>query len=78
MNANRIAMALRLLGIGWYVAVCIGGGTYGGFLLDRQLGWSPLLTLLGLGLGIAVAVIGMVRMILAALPAKSDADTERR
>ncbi len=75
MNVKRLAMALRLLGVGWYVAVCIGCGTYGGFLLDRQLGWSPLLTLLGLGLGIAVAVVGMVRMILAVLPANSDTDT---
>ncbi len=72
MNAERLALVLRLLGIGWYVAVCIGGGTYGGFLLDRQFGLSPLLTLLGLGLGIAVAVAGMVRMILAVFAANSD------
>ena len=51
MNAERLALVLRLLGIGWYVAVCIGGGAYGGFLLDRHFGLSPLLTLLGLGLG---------------------------
>ena len=63
MNAERLALTLRLMGIGWYVATCIGGGTYGGFLLDRRFELSPLLTLLGLGLGIAVAVIGMVRMI---------------
>ena len=71
MDAERLALALRLLGIGWYVAVCIGGGTYGGFLLDRHFGLSPLLTLLGLGLGIAVAVVGMVRMILAVFAANS-------
>ena len=49
MNAESLALVLRLLGIGWYVAVCIGGGAYGGFLLDRHFGLSPLLTLLGLG-----------------------------
>ena len=65
MNAERLALALRLLGIGWYVAVCIAGGTYGGYLLDEWLGLNPLLTLLGLGLGIAVAVVGMMRMLLA-------------
>lgn len=72
MNAERLALALRLMGIGWYVAVCIAGGTYGGFLLDRKLELSPLLTLLGLGLGIAVAVVGMVRMLLAVFAANTD------
>ena len=72
MNAERLVLTLRLLGIGWYVAVCIGGGTYGGFLLDRRFELSPLLTLLGLGLGIAVAVVGMMRMILAVFAAESD------
>ena len=72
MNAESLALVLRLLGIGWYVAVCIGGGAYGGFLLDRHFGLSPLLTLLGLGLGMAVAVVGMVRMILAVFAANSD------
>ena len=72
MNAERLALALRLMGIGWYVAVCIAGGTYGGFLLDRKLELSPLLTLLGLGLGIAVAVVGMVRMLLAVFTANTD------
>ena len=72
MNAERLALTLRLLGIGWYVAVCIAGGTYGGFLLDRKFELSPLLTLLGLGLGIAVAVVGMMRMLLAVFAANTD------
>ena len=72
MNADRLAMAFRLLGIGWYVAICIGGGTYGGLLLDRQLGWSPLLTLIGLAIGIAAAIGGMLRMLMATLSAGTD------
>ena len=72
MNAERLALALRLMGIGWYVAICIAGGTYGGFLLDRKLELSPLLTLLGLGLGIVVAVVGMVRMLLVVFAANAD------
>ncbi len=63
------------MGIGWYVAVCIGGGTYGGFLLDRRFEISPLFTLLGLALGIAVAVVGMVRMILS-VPASRPSDDD--
>ena len=72
MNAERLALILRLLGIGWYVAICIAGGTYGGFLLDRKFELSPLLTLIGLGLGIAVAVVGMMRMLLAVFAANTD------
>ena len=72
MNAERLALVLRLLGIGWFVAVCIAGGTYGGFLLDRKFELSPLLTLIGLGLGIAVAVVGMMRMLLAVFAANTE------
>ncbi len=60
-----MAAVLRLLGIGWYVAICIAGGSYGGLCLDRRLDLSPLFTLLGLGLGIAFAAIGMYRMLMA-------------
>lgn len=77
MNADRLAMAFRLLGIGWYVAICIGGGTYGGLLLDRQLGWSPLLTLIGLAIGIAAAIGGMLRMLMGALSAGTEAGADK-
>lgn len=76
MNAERLALVLRLTGIGWYVAVCIGGGALGGWWLDGRTGWSPLLTLLGLGLGIVVALVGMMRMLLSVFAAKSDSDIE--
>ena len=72
MNPNKTATILRLVGIGWYVAVCIGGGSFGGLWLDRQLGLSPIFTLLGLGLGIAVAVVGMYRMLMAVLSEPSE------
>ncbi len=72
MNPNKTATILRLVGIGWYVAVCIGGGSFGGLWLDRQLGLSPVFTLVGLGLGIAVAVVGMYRMLMAVLSAPSE------
>ena len=71
MNAGRMGTVLRLLGIGWYVALCIGGGSYGGLMLDRRLEMSPLFTLLGLAIGIAIALAGMVRMLMAVL---SDSD----
>ena len=48
----------------------------GGWWLDGRTGWSPLLTLLGLGLGLAVALVGMMRMLLSVFTAKSDSDIE--
>ena len=72
MNASRMGTVLRLLGIGWYVALCIAGGAFGGLLLDRQFDSSPILTLLGLVLGIALAMAGMLRMLMAVLAAAAD------
>ena len=67
MSSKRMGMLLRLLGIGWYVGLCIAVGAVAGLWGDRALGLSPLLTLLGIALGLIVAVGGMVRMILALL-----------
>ena len=72
MGGRKLALAFQLLGVGWFVAICIGGATAGGFLLDRQFGLSPALTLIGLFIGIAVAVIGMYRMLMAILRGQDD------
>lgn len=56
--------ALRLVGIGWYVALCIALGVGGGAWLDRQFDLSPLLTMLGLFLGLLVAFWGGYRMLM--------------
>ena len=72
MHGQKVALALRLLGIGWFVAMCIGGGAVGGLLLDRQLDSGPILTMVGLGVGIAVAVVGMYRMLMAVLVAPDE------
>ena len=73
MDSNKLRLALQLLGIGWYVAICIGGGAFGGLWLDRQTNLGPIFTLVGLGLGIAVAIIGMFRMLMAVIRATPDA-----
>ena len=67
MRGRKVALVLRLVGIGWFVAMCIGGGAVGGLFLDRQLETGPILTLVGLCVGIAVAVLGMYRMLMAVL-----------
>ncbi len=72
MSGEKLVLVLRLLGIGWYVALCIGGGASLGLLLDGRLGVSPLFTLAGIFLGIGVAVIGMYRMLMAVLRTRED------
>jgi len=57
------ALALRVVGIGWYIALCIVLGVAGGLWLDRRWGTGILFTLLGTGLGTAVAFYGMYQMI---------------
>jgi Putative F0F1-ATPase subunit Ca2+/Mg2+ transporter len=56
--------ALRLIGIGWYVAFCIAAGVGGGVWLDDRFGLSPLLTLTGLFLGLLLAFWGGYRMLM--------------
>lgn len=70
MNSNKMGTILRLLGIGWYVALCIGGGALGGLWVDRNLDANPVFTLIGLGLGIVIAGFGMYRMLIAVFISK--------
>ena len=57
------ALALRLTGLGWYVALCIVIGVWGGLKLDKLLGTVPLLMLLGTVLGSVVAFWGLYKMV---------------
>ena len=69
---------LRLLGVGWYVAICIAGGGLGGFLLDNRLDLNPLLTLLGLGAGMSLAGVGVYRMFIAVFSSIPDSNDQRK
>ena len=60
---NRTLLALRLTGLGWYVASCIVVGVVGGVLLDTWLGLKPLFTLLGILFGTTAAFYGLFQMI---------------
>jgi F0F1-type ATP synthase assembly protein I len=64
---NRWAAALRLAGIGFYIAGCIILGVVLGVWLDRKVDISPLFTLLGLGVGLFAAFYGTYRMLLPVL-----------
>ncbi len=57
----------RLVGIGFYVAICIAGGTIGGQELDKVLDTGKVLTLVGLGVGLVLALYGGMHQLLEVL-----------
>jgi len=61
---SRWGTALRVVGVGWYIGICIVLGVWGGLWLDSKLNTSPILVIVGLILGIVVAFYGTYRMIL--------------
>ncbi|OGO38636.1 MAG: hypothetical protein A2147_06845 [Chloroflexi bacterium RBG_16_57_8] len=61
---ERWQAAMRLIGLGWFVGICIFLGVWGGLWLDGKLGTSPLLVIVGLIAGVIVAFYGVYRMIL--------------
>ena len=58
-----IALLGRVGGIGWFVGTAIALGAYGGFWLDRQFETAPVLTIVGLVLGVTTAFVGMFRLL---------------
>ena len=61
---NRMELALRLLGVGWYIGICIVLGAFGGWWLDDKLHTKPLLVIIGTLLGVIAAFYGLYKMIL--------------
>ena len=61
---GNLPPAIGLIGIGWYVATCIVLGTLAGLWLDGAADTKPVLTLLGLALGLLVAGYGGYRMLM--------------
>lgn len=60
-------IALRLTGLGWYVAACIVLGIVGGWKLGELVGQEALLILVGTVLGSIIAFYGVYRMVLPAI-----------
>jgi ATP synthase protein I len=69
-------LALRLTGLGWYVAACVVGGLFGGYQLDRWAGTLPLFVLIGMVLGSVVAFYGLFRMVVPLLGRDQPSETE--
>ena len=61
---SKRALAFRMLGIGWHIAFSLILGTLGGYWLDSHLDNDfPIFTLVGVTLGLAVAMGGLYLMI---------------
>ena len=61
---GRWEVALRFIGVGWFIAISILLGVLGGLWLDGKLGTSPIMVIVGLILGLVVAFYGVYRMLL--------------
>ena len=66
---DSLPPSARLVGIGFYVGICIAGGTLAGFYLDKALDTGKLMTLLGLALGLFLAIYGGLRQLFDVLAA---------
>lgn len=69
-----VITALRLTGLGWFVAVCIVLGILGGLWLGNLTGQVALLVLVGTVLGSVVAFYGVYRMIIPAVYGSNSPD----
>ena len=59
----------RLVGIGFYIAICIVAGTLGGRELDKAFDTGRLLTVVGLVVGLVLALYGGLRQLMDVLEA---------
>ncbi len=63
---------VRLTGLGFYLALCISGGVFGGVQLDGLLDTGRLFAVLGLFLGLALGLGGSVILLLEVLKTNGD------
>jgi hypothetical protein len=60
---SKHVLAFRVLGIGWYIAFSLCAGALGGFWLDKHYDTAPIFSLLGVTLGLVLALSGGYAMI---------------
>jgi len=69
---------LSLLGMGFYIAIAIVLGIWGGHWLDVKFNTGPLLLIIGLFFGIAVAALGVYNMIKPFMEEAKKADNNKK
>lgn len=62
-GVSRMLPALRLIGVGFFIAGSILLGVVAGLWLDDRFNTSPVLVIIGLLAGITVAFYGVYRML---------------
>jgi F0F1-type ATP synthase assembly protein I len=67
--------AARLIGVGFYIGVCLTGGALSGRWLDRRFDTQPIFMLTGLIVGLIFAAWGVYQML---LPLLKENKKERR
>jgi len=74
---SKRALAFRMLGIGWHIALSLILGTLGGYWLDSHFDNDfPIFTLIGLTLGLVVALGGLYLMIRPLMKEENNRDKE--
>jgi len=63
VSSSWVVPTAALIGIGWYFATCIVLGIILGRWADSASGLEPTFTLIGILVGLAVAIIGGIRMV---------------
>lgn len=71
-------VALRLTGLGWYIAFCVVAGIGLGILADKLTGLSPLFAMVGVVLGSILAFWGVYKMILPVLYGSRSPDMNKQ
>jgi len=66
---SELSPGVQLLGIGFYVATCIVLFTLGGRELDKVFDTGKLLTVIGIGIGLVLALYGGLRQLIDVLHA---------
>jgi len=69
---SRWVAALRLVGVGFFVAGSILLGVIAGLWLDNKLNSEPIGVIVGLLLGLIIAFYGVYRMVLPFMSNKRD------
>ncbi|MDV2989480.1 MAG: AtpZ/AtpI family protein [Dehalogenimonas sp.] len=60
---NRWLIALKFIGVGWFISFAILGGVLLGRWVDQRLNSEPLVLIIGLFLGLIVAFYGAYQLI---------------
>ena len=73
---SKWVVALRLTGVGFFIAACILLGTFVGLWFDNKLDTRPILMMIGLFLGLILAGYGVYQMLLPLINTRQDKENK--